>query len=54
MIATAVFTRAMTTGDYGFVSIYNSWVDILLMVAALNLNVGCFNVGMTKYEKTGR
>ena len=51
VIATAVFTRVMTTEDYGLVSIYNSWADILLMIAALNLNVGCFNVGMTKYDK---
>lgn len=50
VISTAVFTRVMTTGDYGLISIYNSWTDILLMIASLSLNVGCFNVGMTRYD----
>lgn len=51
VVSTVVFTRVMTTGDYGLVSIYNSWADILLIIASLNLSVGCFNVGMTRYEK---
>lgn len=50
VISTAVFTRIMSTEDYGLISIYNSWTDILVMVASLNLAVGCFNVGMTRYE----
>lgn len=50
VISTTVFTRAMCTADYGLISIYNSWTDILILIASLNLNVGCFNVGMTRYE----
>ncbi|MDD3414644.1 MAG: oligosaccharide flippase family protein [Lachnospiraceae bacterium] len=50
VLSTAVFTRLMSTDDYGLISIYNSWSDIFMIFASLNLAVGCFNVGMTKYE----
>ena len=50
VISTVVFTRLMSTEDYGLISIYNSWADILLTIASLNLFTACFNVGMTKYE----
>ncbi|MFG6320609.1 MAG: oligosaccharide flippase family protein [Lachnospiraceae bacterium] len=50
VVSTAVFTRLMSTEDYGLISIYNSWSDIFMIVASLNLAVGCFNVGMTRFE----
>ena len=50
VISTAIFTRLLTTGDYGIISIYNSWSDILYVFATLNLSTGVYNVGMTKYE----
>ena len=50
VLSTAVFTRMMSTEDFGLVSIYNSWSDIFVMIASLNLAVGCFNVGMTRYD----
>ena len=50
VISTVVFTRIMSTTDYGLISIYNSWSDILVIVASLNLHTACFNVGMTEYE----
>lgn len=52
VVSTAVFTRIMSTEDYGLISIYNSWSDLFVMVASLNLAVGCFNVGMTRYENS--
>ena len=52
VVSTAVFTRIMSTADYGLISIYNSWADLFVMIASLNLAVGCFNVGMTKYENS--
>lgn len=51
VVSTAVFTRLLTSEDYGMISIYNSWSEMLLILASLNLSVGCFNVGMTKYEE---
>ncbi len=51
VVSTAVFTRIISTTDYGLISIYNSWSDILVMIASVNLSVGCFNVGMTKFNK---
>lgn len=46
----AIFTRFMSAEDYGLISIYNTWSDVFAIFASLNLSVGCFNVGMTKYE----
>ena len=51
VVSTAVFTRLISVEDYGLISIYNSWSDILVIFASLNLSSGCFNVGMTRYEK---
>lgn len=50
VVSTAVFTRLMSTEDYGLISIFTSWSNILVIIATLNLSTACFNVGMTKYE----
>lgn len=52
VVSTAVFIHLISKEDYGLISIYNSWSDILLIFASLNLSSGCFNVGMTKYEES--
>lgn len=49
VVSTMIFTRILTTDDYGIISIYNSWSDILYIVATLNLSTGVYNVGMTKF-----
>ena len=49
--STMIFTRLLSTEDYGIISIYNSWTDIFYIFATLNLATGVYNVGMTKYEK---
>ncbi len=50
IVSTAVFTRLMSTEDYGLISIYTSWSNIFVIIATLNLSTACFNVGMTIYE----
>ena len=52
VISTMILTRLMTTKQYGLVTLYNSWFEIVAVVASLNLSVGVFNVGMTKYENS--
>lgn len=51
IISTMIFTRLIPTNDYGIISIYNSWSDILYIVATLNLSTGVYNVGMTKFSE---
>lgn len=50
VISTIIFTRLMSSEDYGILSIYNSWSDIIYIFATLNLSTGVYNVGMTKFN----
>lgn len=49
-ITVPIFTRLMTTEQYGVYSTYISWYTILLVFTSLNLFYGVFNNAMLKYE----
>ncbi|MTV96675.1 oligosaccharide flippase family protein, partial [Streptococcus pneumoniae] len=51
MITVPIFTRLLTTEQYGVYSVYQSWYSIIGVFATLNLYYGVFNNGMVKYEK---
>lgn len=46
-----IFTRMLSTAQYGIVSVYNSWVGLLSIFCTLNLFYGGFNNGMLDYAK---
>lgn len=48
-LITPLFTRLLSTADFGLVTVYNSWVEIIGTVAMLSLSSGMFNVGMMDY-----
>ena len=50
-ITVPVFTRLLTTEEYGTYSIYLSWLQILTIITSLNLFYGVLDNGMSKYEK---
>ena len=50
-ITTPIFTRMMSTKEYGLVSVYSSWVSILTVVLTLQLATGVYNKAMIRYEK---
>lgn len=50
LITTPIFTRLMTTEQYGQFSIYNSWLQIFTIFTTLRLNWGVFSKGMSKYK----
>lgn len=50
-LTTPIFTRLLTTDEYGMVSIFNSWHSILTMILTLQLSSGVFYKAMVKYEK---
>lgn len=50
IITTPIFTRILSTSDYGIVSIYNSWLSMISVVATLSLSAGVFNIGMLEYK----
>lgn len=40
VLATPLYTRLLTKEEFGFFSVYQSWFDILLIFATLNLSAG--------------
>lgn len=49
-ITVPLFTRLLTTEQYGVYTVYSSWYSIIQLLATLNLYCGVFNNGMTKFE----
>ncbi|MCD8311572.1 MAG: oligosaccharide flippase family protein, partial [Firmicutes bacterium] len=50
-ITTPIFTRLLTTSQYGITSVYYSWYSLLSILCTLNLFYGGFNNGMIDYEE---
>lgn len=50
LITAPVFTRLMTTEQYGSYSVYLSWYNIIAIFTSLNLYSGVFNNAMLKFE----
>lgn len=44
------YTRLLTTSEYGQYSVFQSWKDILIIFATLNLYCGVFTKAMVDYE----
>ena len=49
-ITLPLFTRLLTTEQYGQLTIYQSWTGILSIFLTLNLAYGSFSTAMTKFE----
>lgn len=50
MITTPIFTRLMSTDEYGLYSTYLSWLNIFTVCVTLRLEAGVFNKGMSKFK----
>lgn len=46
---TPIFTRILSTEDYGVISIFNSWESIISIFATLGLSYSVQNVGLVKF-----
>lgn len=51
-ITLPIFTRILTTEEYGLYSIYSTWMNLLVIFTTLNLQYGVFNTAMIKYENS--
>lgn len=51
LLTTPIFTRILTSEQYGLYANYQSWNFIIIIFATLNLYGGVYNNGMIKYEK---
>lgn len=49
LLSTPIFTRLLTTEQYGVYSVYQSWYSIISIFATLNLSAGVLFNGLTKY-----
>ena len=49
-ITVPIFTRLLTSEEYGIYSLYISWLQILTIITSLYLYQGVFNNGMTKFD----
>jgi len=50
IIAVILFTRMLTTEEYGQVSVYGSWQGIMTVFITLQVPYGTFSTAMLKYE----
>ncbi len=50
MITTPIFTRIMSTSDYGQYGTFNSWYGIITIIVALSLTGGVHTQGLVKYS----
>lgn len=50
LLTTPLFTRLLSTSDYGIVNVFSSWENIITIFATLNLASGVYLRGLIKYE----
>lgn len=50
LITTPIFTRLLSTEEFGLFTTYNSWLSIFTIFTTIKLNYGVFNKGMSKYS----
>lgn len=50
VLTTPIFTRLLTTGEYGAYSVWNSWLGIVTVFVSLNLYFGVYTSGLVRYE----
>ncbi len=50
-LTTPIFTRLLTTEQYGQYSLYNSWLTIFTIFCTFRLEKAVFNKGMSKYSE---
>lgn len=50
VISVPIFTRMMSTEEYGTFNTFYAWRNILMIFTSLNLSYGVFNNAMVKYE----
>ena len=49
-ITTPIFTRLLSTSEYGQYNVYTSWMSVLIVIVTLNLYCGVYSRGLVKFE----
>lgn len=50
MFTTPIFTRLLSTSEYGQYSVFNSWLGIVTILISMNMYAGVYTQGLVKYE----
>ena len=50
MITTPIFTRIMSTSEYGQYGVFNSWLGIITIIVSLNMYAGVHAQGIVKFS----
>lgn len=51
LLTVPLFTRLMSTEDYGVLTLYQAWFNVIIIVTTLNLHLAVFNTAMIKFEE---
>lgn len=51
VITTPIFTRLLTTAEYGQYSVFNSWLSIIQIIVTLQLTSGVYTMGIVKFKE---
>ena len=54
VLTTPIFTRLLSTDEYGRFSVFNSWLSILAVFVSMNLYSGVYVQGLVKFEDSKR
>ncbi|MDE5916568.1 MAG: hypothetical protein K2G62_00390, partial [Oscillospiraceae bacterium] len=49
-ITTPIFTRLLSTEEYGQYSVFNSWLSVVTIFVTLNLFYGVYTQGLVKFS----
>ena len=50
-ITTPIFTRLLSTGEYGQFSTFNSWLSLIQIIVTLQLCSGVYTMGIVKFKE---
>ena len=53
-ITTPIFTRLLSTSEYGQYGAFNSWLEIITIFVTLRLSYGVYTQGLVKFEEDQR
>lgn len=51
VITTPIFTRLLSTAEYGQYNVFQSWMGIATIFVSMNLSAGVYTQGLVKYEE---
>lgn len=51
VITTPIYTRLLSTNEYGYYNVFTSWENIIIVIISLNLSFGVYSRGLVKFEE---